>query len=232
MTCFSFYANKTITTGEGGMLVTDDERSSSAPRSCGCTASTGTSGTDSPPTASWEYDVVAPGFKYNLPDVAAAIGLAQLERAEKLRSERQRCARSTTITWRTSTGSICRVCRGAHEDHAWHLFSIVLNDEEPRRAEPLHRADERSRNRDVGALQAAAPDDLLPRAIRTAAGGLPERRAALAGRGVPAHLPVTDVGGDRVRLRDRSVHSSRELAGRPAGAGRGPLGSLVTLVTL
>ena len=94
VTCFSFYANKTITTGEGGMLVTDDERGLRARQ--GDAPARHRPGHLGPfhlsPRPTWEYDVVAPGFKYNLPDVAAAIGLAQLERAEDLRGERQRCA--------------------------------------------------------------------------------------------------------------------------------------------
>jgi dTDP-4-amino-4,6-dideoxygalactose transaminase len=80
-TCFSFYANKTITTGEGGMLLTDDETISKRARVMrlhGINRDIWDRFTAK--KANWEYDIVAPGFKYNLPDVAAAIGLAQLER--------------------------------------------------------------------------------------------------------------------------------------------------------
>ncbi|NLF73799.1 MAG: hypothetical protein GX575_32595 [Candidatus Anammoximicrobium sp.] len=93
ITCFSFYAKKTITTGEGGMLVTDDEelhRRVKIMRLHGIDRDVWNRFTAAKP--SWEYDVVAPGFKYNLPDLAAAVGLAQLERAEVLRRERERCA--------------------------------------------------------------------------------------------------------------------------------------------
>ena len=92
--CFSFYANKTIPTGEGGMLVTDDEElfpRVKIMRLHGIDRDVWNRFTAAKP--SWEYDVVAPGFKYNFPDLAAAIGLAQLERAEVLRRERERCAR-------------------------------------------------------------------------------------------------------------------------------------------
>lgn len=128
VTCFSFYANKTITTGEGGMLVTDDERvfeRARVMRLHGINRDIWDRFTS--PTANWEYDVIAPGFKYNLPDVAAAIGLAQLERAEQLRSERQRCA----AFYYDRLGDLDEVdlplCRSVHEDHSWHLFPIVLN---------------------------------------------------------------------------------------------------------
>jgi len=92
ITCFSFYANKTITTGEGGMLVTDDEavfKRTKVMRLHGIDRDIWNRFTSDKP--SWEYDVVAPGFKYNMPDINAAIGLAQLERAEEMRKERQRC---------------------------------------------------------------------------------------------------------------------------------------------
>ena len=81
--------------------------------------------------ANWEYDVVAPGFKYNMPDVNAAIGLAQLERADEFRRERQRCAE---FYYRNLTGVECLdlpVYRGAAEDHSWHLFWVVLNEKCP-----------------------------------------------------------------------------------------------------
>ncbi len=78
VTCFSFYANKTITTGEGGMFVTDDEslaKRARVMRLHGIDRDIWNRFTATRP--SWEYDVIAPGFKYNLPDLAAAVGLAQ-----------------------------------------------------------------------------------------------------------------------------------------------------------
>src|SRR5262245_60757422 len=87
------YANKTLTTGEGGMLTTNDEalaRRARLMRLHGIDREVWARFTSSP--ASWEYDVVAPGYKYNMPDINAAIGLAQLERAGQMRDRRQRCA--------------------------------------------------------------------------------------------------------------------------------------------
>src|SRR5690242_17386879 len=86
---FSFYASKPITTGEGGMIVTRNARIAARARVMR------THGLDRDAFdrfrkvgASWAYDVVAPGFKYNLTDVAAAIGIVQLSRADGLRSSR------------------------------------------------------------------------------------------------------------------------------------------------
>lgn len=129
VTCFSFYANKTITTGEGGMLTTNNSelfKRTKLMRLHGINRDVWDRFTNS--KAAWEYDVVAPGFKYNLPDLNAAIGLAQLERVEELRMARQKCA------------EIYLQRLGAHErievihptvpaeDHAWHLFPVYLRD--------------------------------------------------------------------------------------------------------
>ncbi|MCK5136208.1 MAG: DegT/DnrJ/EryC1/StrS family aminotransferase [Bacteroidales bacterium] len=127
ITCFSFYANKTITTGEGGMLVTDEESVYNRARTMRL------HGIDkdiwqryNTDISSWEYDVVAPGYKYNMPDVNAAIGLAQLEQAEYFRQERQRCAEYyynelSQIPWIDLP-----VCMGPLEHHSWHLFPIII----------------------------------------------------------------------------------------------------------
>ena len=93
VTCFSFYANKPITTGEGGMLTTQNEKIYERVKKMrlhGINKDIWNRFTAEKP--SWEYDVVEAGYKYNMPDVNAAIGLAQLEEAETFRKERQRVA--------------------------------------------------------------------------------------------------------------------------------------------
>ncbi len=131
-TCFSFYANKTITTGEGGMLATENEaiyRRAKVMRLHGIDRDIWDRFTDTKST--WEFDVVAPGFKYNLSDVAAAIGLAQLERAYDFRRERQRCAEYYYKHLADIPCLELPLCKGPMEDHAWHLFWVVLNDRSP-----------------------------------------------------------------------------------------------------
>ncbi len=131
-TCFSFYANKTITTGEGGMLTTNDEavfKRAKVMRLHGINRDIWDRFTAEKPD--WEYDVVAPGFKYNLPDVAAAIGLAQLERADEFRRARQQCA-EFYYEGLSNIGCLdLPVCHGPMENHAWHLFCVVLNEKSP-----------------------------------------------------------------------------------------------------
>lgn len=127
ITCFSFYANKTITTGEGGMLVTDDEaiaKRARVMRLHGIDRDIWNRFTASRP--SWEYDVVAPGFKYNLPDLAAAVGLAQLERAYEFRDKRQAVAERYLAAFAGLPGVDLPLVHGPAEDHSWHFFWLVL----------------------------------------------------------------------------------------------------------
>ncbi|MDR1618246.1 MAG: DegT/DnrJ/EryC1/StrS family aminotransferase, partial [Treponema sp.] len=88
---FSFYATKTLTTGEGGMVVTGREelaRRVSVMRSHGIDRAVWNRYTDT--ESSWYYEVLAPGYKYNLPDIPAALGRVQLSRAwELLRMRRE-----------------------------------------------------------------------------------------------------------------------------------------------
>ena len=78
--------------------------------------------------ASWAYDVVAPGFKYNLTDVAAAIGVVQLSRAETLQASRQRAADRYFGNWRICR-SIVRLPAPPGSLHAWHMFPIQVHRE-------------------------------------------------------------------------------------------------------
>lgn len=129
VTCFSFYANKTITTGEGGMLVTDDEqlyKRVKIMRLHGINRDIWDRFTAKVP--SWEYDVVEAGYKYNMPDINAAIGLGQLEQAEMFRQERQRAAEYYYRHLSDLAIVDLPVCNVPFEDHAWHLFPLVINE--------------------------------------------------------------------------------------------------------
>jgi dTDP-4-amino-4,6-dideoxygalactose transaminase len=132
VTCFSFYANKTITTGEGGMLTTDDEAVAQrvgTMRLHGIDRDIWNRYKDT--GGNWEYDVVAPGYKYNLPDILAAVGLAQLEKAEAMRQERERCARYYLAHLSDLPGLDLPQREFAAPDHAWHLFYGILTPEAP-----------------------------------------------------------------------------------------------------
>ncbi len=126
--CFSFYANKTISTGEGGMITTDDDDLADRIRRMrlhGIDRSAWDRHTNI--EASWEYDVVAAGYKYNLPDVAAAIGLAQLERAEAFRTARAGLVERYRERLVGFEGLRLPPIPEDPDGHAWHLFAVHLD---------------------------------------------------------------------------------------------------------
>ena len=131
-TVFSFYANKTITTGEGGMLVTRDEalaRRARVMRLHGMNRDAFDRFTAKVP--SWYYEVVAPGFKYNLTDIAAALGIHQLRKAHAFRRRRAEIA----ARYDAALAGLPVVLppRPAGEDlHAWHLYALRLSPDAPR----------------------------------------------------------------------------------------------------
>lgn len=132
VTCFSFYANKTITTAEGGMLVTDNEtlfKRCKVMRLHGINRDIWDRFTTDQST--WEYDVVAPGYKYNMADLNAAVGLAQFERVETMRQGRQRCATEYFALLRDCPHLDLPGLEVTMEDHAWHLFPVVLRSSAP-----------------------------------------------------------------------------------------------------
>jgi dTDP-4-amino-4,6-dideoxygalactose transaminase len=129
ITCFSFYANKTITTGEGGMLVTENEKIYKRVKTMrlhGINRDIWDRFTSKKP--SWEYDVVEAGYKYNMPDVNAAIGLGQLNNAEVFRKERQKVAEYYFNYLSDLEMFDLPIIKVAFEEHAWHLFPIVINN--------------------------------------------------------------------------------------------------------
>jgi dTDP-4-amino-4,6-dideoxygalactose transaminase len=128
---FSFYACKPITTGEGGMLVTRNSEIAERARVMR------THGLNRDAFdryrkvgASWAYDVVAPGFKYNLTDVAAAIGVVQLSRAAELQSSRQRAA-ERYLTKLAGLPLDCPAAASHGSLHAWHMFPIRVHETAP-----------------------------------------------------------------------------------------------------
>lgn len=128
-TVFSFYANKTITTGEGGMVVTRDPalaRRIKVMRLHGISRDAFDRFTAKVP--SWYYEVVAPGFKYNLTDIAAAIGLHQLRKVRVFHHRRAEIARQYHESF-AALPVIVPPDAPPGETHAWHLYPIRLGDE-------------------------------------------------------------------------------------------------------
>jgi dTDP-4-amino-4,6-dideoxygalactose transaminase len=124
-TCFSFYANKTITTGEGGMVVTEDAALAARVRQMSLHGLSSDAWNRYSGSGGWDYQIVAPGYKYNLTDVAASIGIHQLRRAEEMRRLRQDIA-ETYVAAFSDVEEIELPPDGSGRLHAWHLFPLRL----------------------------------------------------------------------------------------------------------
>jgi dTDP-4-amino-4,6-dideoxygalactose transaminase len=128
MACFSFYATKTITTGEGGMVVTDREDWADRCRVMSLHGISRDAWKRYTAEGSWYYEIGAPGFKYNMPDLAAALGLAQLRKVEAMRRRREEIARRYTEAFSNDPALEVPTLRPSM-GHAWHLYMIRLNAE-------------------------------------------------------------------------------------------------------
>lgn len=125
LTCFSFYATKNITTGEGGMVTTDDDQWAKRIRQMSLHGLSRDAWNRYTSQGSWYYEIASPGFKYNMTDIAAAIGIPQLEKNQTFWEIRQRYAQlyiegfhdMPEIRMPSIVGDV---------QHAWHLFVIQL----------------------------------------------------------------------------------------------------------
>lgn len=128
---FSFYANKTITTGEGGMVVSRNPeiiKRCKTMRLHGINRDVFDRFTSKAP--SWYYEVVAPGFKYNLTDLASALGIHQLKKAELFRAKRQAIVDQYNAAFKNLPVVLPQ---GAATNglHSWHLYVLRLSDQCP-----------------------------------------------------------------------------------------------------
>jgi dTDP-4-amino-4,6-dideoxygalactose transaminase len=127
---FSFYANKTMTTGEGGMLVTRDAELAARAkvmRLHGINRDAFDRFQAKVP--SWYYEIVAPGFKYNLTDIAAALGLHQLQRVNGFQQRREQIASRFDEALADLPLILPPRPQHAGDLHSWHLYVVRLKDE-------------------------------------------------------------------------------------------------------
>jgi dTDP-4-amino-4,6-dideoxygalactose transaminase len=128
---FSFYANKTITTGEGGMVVSRNPeiiKRCKTMRLHGINRDVFDRFTSKAP--SWYYEVVAPGFKYNLTDLASAMGIHQLKKAELFRAKRQAIVDQYNAAFE-NLPVVLPQGAAANGLHSWHLYILRLSDQCP-----------------------------------------------------------------------------------------------------
>ncbi len=126
VTCYSFYANKTITTGEGGMAVTNDRQLADRIRLMSLHGLSHDAWNRYSGGNSWDYRIVSPGHKYNMTDIAAAIGIHQLARAESMRLQREKIAQWFLDEFE-GVAEIGLPVWDQNRIHSWHLFPIRLD---------------------------------------------------------------------------------------------------------
>jgi perosamine synthetase len=125
ISCYSFYANKTITTGEGGMACTQNDSYAERMRIMSLHGISRDAWKRFTAEGSWYYEIVAPGFKYNLTDIAAAIGLHQVRKADRLHQKRAHWAAYYTEQLQ-EVGELILPRQQADRIHSWHLYVIRL----------------------------------------------------------------------------------------------------------
>jgi dTDP-4-amino-4,6-dideoxygalactose transaminase len=128
ITCFSFYATKTITTGEGGMATTENPEWAKRMRMMslhGISLDAWDRYTDK---GSWYYEIIHPGYKYNLTDIAGALGIEQLKRCDQFWEARRRIASHYHEAFADLPEIQVPACL-PDTQHAWHLYVIQLNME-------------------------------------------------------------------------------------------------------
>jgi len=125
ISCFSFYANKTITTGEGGMACTSNDAYADRMRVMSLHGISRDAWKRFTAEGSWYYEITAPGFKYNLTDIAAAIGLHQVRKADRLHQRRAAWAERYRELLADVEELVLPAVR-PNRIHSWHLFPIRL----------------------------------------------------------------------------------------------------------
>jgi perosamine synthetase len=125
-TCFSFYATKPITTGEGGMICTDKEEWAERCRVMALHGISKDAWKRYTAEGSWYYEIVAPGYKYNMTDIAAGMGLAQLARADAMWLRRCEIAKQYGEAFHPLPElQVPADCEPGQ--HSWHLYMLRLN---------------------------------------------------------------------------------------------------------
>jgi len=129
LTAFSFYATKTLTTGEGGMVTTENDDLALRMRMMRLHGIGRDAWKRYSAEGSWYYEVLDAGFKYNLTDIQSAIGLVQLDKCDKMRASRKAIADYYTKAFSTERALELPVV-GEDRESAWHLYVLRLNLEE------------------------------------------------------------------------------------------------------
>ncbi|MFK7819097.1 MAG: DegT/DnrJ/EryC1/StrS family aminotransferase [Planctomycetaceae bacterium] len=143
LTAFSFYATKCVATGEGGMVTTNNDawaKRLRAMRLHGISSDVFDRYVSDKPK--WYYEVIAPGFKYNMTDIAAAIGIHQLAKADLNQKKRAAIALRYQLAF-ADLPVVCPFERVTDDIHSWHLFVMQLScDDHKERDQFIERMSE------------------------------------------------------------------------------------------
>lgn len=128
---YSFYATKNLTTGEGGMLVTRDLALADRVRRLSLHGMSRDAWKRYTNAGSWQYDVLEPGFKYNITDIASSIGLVQLRRLDEMQRRRDEIAAQYRRELSQLPGiAFQREPDHPNDRHSWCMFVIVVDETE------------------------------------------------------------------------------------------------------
>lgn len=127
-TCFSFYATKNLVTGEGGMVTTQNEELADKIRVMSLHGMSKNAWNRYSDKGSWFYEVEYPGYKYNMTDIQAALGLVQLKKLSKLQSIREEYAKLYNDAFSDIDGFTTPYSDTVNT-HAWHLYVLRMNQD-------------------------------------------------------------------------------------------------------
>lgn len=123
--CYSFYATKNLTTGEGGMLVTDNDEIDAKARIWAGQGMSKNAWNRYAKGGSWKYDICEPGFKYNMFDIQAALGLRQLDRLEEMQQKRLKIAAQYQAAF-SKCDALDPPFVPEYTTHCWHLYVLRI----------------------------------------------------------------------------------------------------------
>lgn len=128
-TCFSFYATKNITTAEGGMIATSSKNLAEQLQILRMHGISKNAWKRYSPKGSWYYDVITPGYKYNMTDIEAVLGLEQLKRVKEIVKKRKNLASHYKRLLKDNKNIILpSEVPYKNSQHAWHIFVIRIKN--------------------------------------------------------------------------------------------------------
>ncbi len=209
LAAYSFYATKNLTTAEGGMLVTNDDRIMERVRVLSLHGMDKDAWKRYTQRGSWRYEVREPGFKYNMPDIAAAMGLVQLERLQAMQDRRDVIAERYLRGLADVPGITCQASPSNDGDrHSWCMFVIRVSERDAGISRDAFI--EALKDRNVGTSVHYIPTHHFE-AYRTYSAALPgTERLATEIVSLPLYPTMTDADADDV------IAAVRDAAG--AGA--------------